>query len=232
MPAPKGYWPAVRALCDKHGIILHLDEVMCGMGRTGTYFAFEKEGIKPDVVTIGKALSSGYAPSSAMLVNDKMLDVFRRGTASFNHGHTFQSHPMCCATVLKVQQIIKREQLVERCAEKGEQLAKLLQDAFDGAEYVADIRGRGLLRSVEFMLDPRTKTPFPKDTAFGANVQLAAFDLGVAVYLGSGTVDGIVGDHVLVSPQYTVSDKELEITVWALKKAYEKTVAGLYKAKL
>lgn len=232
MPAPKGYWSAIRALCSKYGILLHLDEVMCGMGRTGTYFAFEQEGIKPDIVTIGKGLGGGYAPTSAMLVNDKILDVLRKGTSSFNHGHTYQAHPVSCAVALKVQQIVKRDGLVERCAEKGEKLNKLLQDAFVGAEYVAEIRGRGLFRCVEFMLDPRTKTPFTKDTAFGTKVQTATFDLGVAIYPGAGTIDGVIGDHVLVAPPYTVSDEELEITVLAMKKAYEKTVAELYRSKL
>ncbi|KAL5375330.1 hypothetical protein PMIN06_011522 [Paraphaeosphaeria minitans] len=165
MPAPQGYWPAVRALCDKYGILLHLDEVMCGTGRTGTYFAFEQEGIKPDIVTIGKGLGGGYAPISAMIVNDKVLEVLRRGTSSFNHGHTFQAHAICCAIALKVQQIVKGEGLVERCAEIGEKLAKLLDEAFHGAKYMAERRGRGLFQSIEFMLDPRTKTTLSKKTS-------------------------------------------------------------------
>ena len=232
MPAPTGYWPAVRALCDRHGVLLHLDEIMCGMGRTGTYFAFEQEGIKPDIVTIGKGLGGGYAPISAMLVNDKVLDALRQGTSSFNHGHTFQAHPIACAVALRVQQIVKRERLVERCMEQGEKLRGLLEDALCGAEFVADIRGRGLFQAVEFMLDPRTKTPFSRETAFGAKVQLSTFDLGVAIYPGAGTVDGVMGDHVLVSPAFTVTDEELATTVLAMKKAYEQTVAGLFKAKI
>lgn len=231
MPAPQGYWPAVRALCDKHGILLHLDEVMCGMGRTGTYFAFEQEGIKPDIVTIGKGLGGGFAPISAMIVNDKVLGALRRGTSSFNHGHTFQAHAVCCAIALQVQRIVKRQQLVERCAEMGDKLAKLLDEAFHGAKHVAERRGRGLFQSVEFMLDPRTKTPFSKDIKFGAKIQLATFDLGVAVYPGAGTVDGVVGDHVLVAPPYTVSDEELELTVKALRKAYNEVVWVLFRAQ-
>jgi adenosylmethionine-8-amino-7-oxononanoate aminotransferase len=231
MAAPKGYWPAVRILCDKHGILLHLDEVMCGMGRTGTYFAFEQEGIKPDIVTIGKGLGGGYAAIAGMLVNDKIIDALRKGTSSFNHGHTFQAHPVSSAIAYKVQQIVRKERLVERSAEKGEEVTNLLQEAFTGAKYVADIRGSGLFHAVEFMRDPATKEPFAKEVGFAARVQLAAFDLGVAVYLGVGTVDGFLGDHVLVAPPYTVSDKELAITVMALKKAYDKAVAGLDNAE-
>lgn len=151
------------------------------MGRTGTYFAFEQEDIKPDIVTISKGLSGGYTPISAMLVNNKILDVLRKGTGSFNHGHVFQAHPVCCRSALKVQQVVKRDRLVKRCEEKGEKLAKLLNGAFYGAEYVGEIRGRGLFRSIDFMLNPRSKTPFSKDTAFGAKIHLATFDLGVAV---------------------------------------------------
>jgi adenosylmethionine-8-amino-7-oxononanoate aminotransferase len=232
MPAPYGYWLAIRALCDRYGILLHLDEVMCGMGRTGTYFAFEQEGIKPDIVTVGKGLGGGYQPISAMLVNEKILNVLRQGTSSFNHGHTFQAHPVGCATALKVQQIIKRDRLVERCAEQGAKLEKMLHDVFGDAEFVADIRGRGLLKCLEFMLDPMTKTPFPQETAFGTKFQLATFDSGVAIYPGAGTVDGFVGDHVLVAPPYTVSDKELAITVSTMKKAYDRTAAELFRAKI
>jgi adenosylmethionine-8-amino-7-oxononanoate aminotransferase len=232
MPAPKGYWSAVQVLCDKHDILLHVDEIMCGMGRTGSYFAFEQESITPDIVTIGKGLGGGYAPIAGMLVNNRIIEVLRKGTSSFNHGHTFQAHPVSCAIALRIQQIVTRERLVERSKEKGEKLMKLLEDAFAGAAYVADIRGRGLFRTVEFMQDPKSKKPFAKEIGFGAMVQLATFDLGVAVYPGAGTVDGVLGDHVLVSPPYNLSDKELEITVSTLKKAYEKTVMRLHKAKL
>jgi adenosylmethionine-8-amino-7-oxononanoate aminotransferase len=231
MAAPRGYWPAIRALCDKYGILLHLDEVMCGTGRTGTYFAFEQEGIQPDIVTIGKGLGGGYAPIAGMLINSKVVDVLKAGSSAFNHGQTYQAHPTSCATALAVQDIVQREQLVNRCAKQGRKLEELLRDTFEGSKYVGDIRGRGLFWCVEFMEDIAGKIPFPADTAFGSKVQLAAFDLGVAVYPGAGTVDGLRGDHILIAPPYTVSDEELVIAVSTLRRAYEKVVAEVEKVE-
>lgn len=232
MSAPRGYWPGVRDLCDKHGILLILDEVMTAIGRTGTYFAFEQEGIKPDIVTIGKGLGGGYAPISAMLVNNNVIQAIQEGSSKFNHGHTFQAHAMCCAAALRVQTIVIKEQLVNRAADMGVKLEKLLHEAFDGAKHVADIRGRGLLQAVEFMLDPQTKIPFAKHTEFGAKVQRAAFRLGVALYPGAGTIDGVVGDHVLIAPAYNVSEEELECTVKELRKGYDQVVQVLFRAKI
>ncbi|KAF3042072.1 hypothetical protein E8E11_007176 [Didymella keratinophila] len=227
MAAPRGYWPAIRALCDKYGILLHLDEVMCGTLRTGTYFAFEQEGIQPDIVTIGKGLGGGYAPIAGMLINSKVVGVLNAGSSTFNHGQTYQAHPTSCATALAVQEIVQREQLVNRCAKQGRKLDQLLRDAFATSKYVGDIRGHGLFWCVEFMKDAAQKVPFPAEMAFGSRVQLAAFDLGVAVYPGAGTVDGLRGDHVLIPPPYTVSDEELTITVSTLKRAYDQVVAEL-----
>ena len=227
MAAPRGYWPSVRALCDKYGILLHLDEVMCGMGRTGTYFAFEQEEIRPDLVSIGKGLGGGYAPIAGMLINDKIVNVLRRGTSAFNHGHTYQAHPVSCATALAVQNILKRDGLVSRCATKGKVLEKLLRDSFAGAKYVGDIRGRGLFWTVEFVYDKSTKTPFDRSLAFGYSVQQTAFELGAAVYPGAGTIDGLRGDHVLIAPPYNVSDDELRDIVVTVKQAYDNEIAKM-----
>jgi adenosylmethionine-8-amino-7-oxononanoate aminotransferase len=227
MAPPKGYWSSIRAVCDKYGILLHLDEVMCGMGRTGTYFAFEQEGIQPDIVTIGKGLGGGYAPIAGMLINQKIVCTLKAGSSSFNHGQTYQAHPTSCATALAVQQIVKRDQLVTRCAAQGVKLEHLLQHTFGSCEYVGNIRGRGLFWCLEFVTDKATKMPFPPHMGFGTKVQLAAFEMGVAVYPGAGTVDGIEGDHVLIAPPYTVSDAELEVVVTVLKHAYDKAVADV-----
>lgn len=227
MAAPRGYWPAIRALCDRYGILLHLDEVMCGTGRTGTYFAFEQEGIQPDIVTIGKGLGGGYAPIAGLLINSKIVDVLKAGSSTFNHGQTYQAHPTSCATALAVQEIVLRERLVGRCAKQGIKLEQLLRNTFKNSKYVGDIRGRGLFWCVEFMEDIAGKIPFPTEMAFGSKVQLAAFDLGIAMYPGAGTVDGLRGDHVLIAPPYTVSDEELETMVSTLKKAYDQVVAEL-----
>ncbi|KAF3038155.1 hypothetical protein E8E12_007388 [Didymella heteroderae] len=227
MAAPRGYWPAVRALCHKYGILLHVDEVMCGTGRTGTYFAFEQEGIQPDIVTIGKGLGGGYAPIAGMLINGKVVDILKAGSSTFNHGQTYQAHPTSCATALAVQEIVQREQLVNRCAKQGRKLEQLLRDTFATSKYVGNIRGRGLFWCVEFMEDTAQKIPFPAEMSFGSSVQLAAFDMGIAAYPGAGTVDGLKGDHVLIAPPYTVSDEELVITVSTLKRAYDQIVTQL-----
>ncbi|EED18777.1 adenosylmethionine-8-amino-7-oxononanoate aminotransferase, putative [Talaromyces stipitatus ATCC 10500] len=221
VPAPRGYFRGVRDLCEEYGILLHLDEVMCGVGRTGTYFAFEQEGIQPDIVTIGKGLGGGYVPISAMLLGDKVVDSLRRGTSAFNHGQTFQAHPVACAAALAVQKIVKRDHLLQRCAECGQKLGRMLWETFADCRYVGDIRGRGLFWAMEFVQDPSTRAPFPKHIAFGARIHKAAFDFGVAIYPGTGTVDGVNGDHVLIAPPFTVSDEELCLLVSTLKRAYD-----------
>jgi adenosylmethionine-8-amino-7-oxononanoate aminotransferase len=197
MAAPKGYWKLVRNICNKYGILLHLDEVMCGMGRTGTYYAFEQEEVIPDVVTIGKGLGGGYAPIAGILINRKIVDALRIGSSAFNHGQTYQAHPTSCATALAVQKIVHREGLVAKCAKSGETLGRLLREAF------------------------------PPQLAFGSKVQLAAFDLGVAVYPGARTIDGHSGDHVLLAPPFTAMDNELVHIVSVLKRAYDQIVASV-----
>ncbi|KAF7562062.1 hypothetical protein G7046_g2075 [Stylonectria norvegica] len=224
MAAPAGYWSGVRALCDKYGILLHLDEVMCGSGRTGTYFAFEQEGIKPDLVTIGKGLGGGYAPIAGMLINQRIVDGLKQGTSAFNHGHTYQAHPVSCAAALAVQRILNRDGLVLRCAQKGRRLGHLLTVAFQDCDYVGDIRGRGLFWGVEFMMEKAAKVPFPKGIGFASRLHATAFNMGVAIYPGSATIDGVSDDHVLIAPPYTISDEELEVTVSTIKRAYDKVV--------
>jgi len=227
--APPGYFAGVRKVCDKYGILLILDEVMCGMGRTGTTFAFEQEDVVPDIVSIGKGLGGGYAPIAGILVGKKVVDVLRAGTAAFNHGHTYQAHPVSCAAALAVQTIVRREKLVDQCRESGKLLERLLRARLESRKYVGDICGRGLFWGVEFVKNKEIREPFPKVVAFGHRLQQKIFDLGVAVYPGSGTVDGVKGDHILISPPFNVSADELELIVDALARAYvstEKEVDG------
>lgn len=231
MMAPNGYWLAVRALCSRYGILLHLDEVMCGMGRTGTYFAFEQEEIQPDIVTIGKGLGGGYSPIAGMLINQKIVDGLRQGTSAFNHGHTYQAHPVTCATALAVQNIVRRDNLISRVRKLGTVLQEMLFATFDGCEYVGQVRGRGFFWSIEFMRDKARKTPFPREFAFGLRVQKACFDMGVAIYPCPGTIDGWKGDHVLIAPPYTATVQELGITVSTVKSAYDEVVSD-YQSSL
>ncbi|KAL7904960.1 pyridoxal phosphate-dependent transferase [Trichoderma velutinum] len=220
--APKGYFSGVRSLCNKYGILLHFDEVMCGVGRTGSYFAFEQEdgGVLPDIVTIGKGLGGGYVPLAAMLINDKIVNTLRQGSSVFNHGHTFQAHPTACSAALAVQKIIRREGLVSRCADLGTKLGQRLRTEFGCRKYVGDVRGRGLFWALEFVQDKKTRTPFGASVGFGAQIHQRAFDLGVAVYPGVGTVDGIVGDHIILAPPFNISENELETIISILRRAY------------
>ncbi len=219
--APPGYFRAVREVCDRYGILLILDEVMCGTGRSGTYFAFEQEDVVPDIMTIGKGLGGGYAPIAGVLVSEKVVSGLRDGTGMFNHGHTYQCHPLSCASALAVQKIIKRDGLVERCRLMGLVLENLLHQALDGKKYVGDIRGRGLFWGIEFVRDRETKATFEPEVEFGYRVQRKAFELGVAIYPGVATVDGVRGDHVLIAPPYTVTEEELKEIARVVREAYE-----------
>jgi adenosylmethionine-8-amino-7-oxononanoate aminotransferase len=172
-------------------------------------------------VTIGKGLGGGYAPIAAVLVGKKVVDVLRQGTSVFNHGHTYQAHPASCATALAVQRIVRREKLVDRCAAMGRVFEVFLRNALEGCKYVGDIRGKGLFWTVEFVKDKKTKKSFDQTIGFGLRVQKAAFERGVAVYRGGGTVHGIEGDHVLLAPPYTVMEENLREVVEVLREAYD-----------
>jgi len=196
---------------------------MCGVGRTGSYFAFEQEGdIFPDIVTIGKGPGGGYIPIAAMLVSRKVVEVIRRGTSAFNHGQTFQAHPVACAAGLAVQEILRRDGLVARAKTMGTTLEKLLREAFRGCKYVGDIRGRGLFWALEFVRDKETRESFIPSVRFGPRVQHTAFEMGVAVYPGVGTVDGLRGDHVLIAPPLNILSEDLGKAVSTVRKAYGK----------
>jgi adenosylmethionine-8-amino-7-oxononanoate aminotransferase len=175
----------------------------------------------PDIVTIGKGLGGGYAPIAGILIRENIVDSLRRGSASFNHGHTYQAHPMSCAVALAVQQVIKDEDLVRKCAAKGRVLASLLQEAFAHHEYIGEIRGRGLFWGIEFVEDRESKRPFKSSLDVGPKIQQKAFDLGLAVYPGRGTVDGWVGDHILLAPPLVIELEELISMVSILKEAVD-----------
>ena len=219
---PPHYFRAVRQVCDKYGILLILDEVMCGMGRCGTLFAFETEDVVPDIMTMGKGLGAGYAPVAGVVVSKKVVEGLSRGTGMFNHAHTYQAHPLSCAIALRVQNIVKREGLIARCKDMGVILERLLRERLDSGNnrYIGNIRGRGLFWGIEFVANQTTKEPFSPALEFGLRIQRKVFELGVAIYPGGATVDGIKGDHVLIAPPYTVSEKELKTIVDVVAKAY------------
>ncbi|KAI9736174.1 MAG: hypothetical protein M1834_001059 [Cirrosporium novae-zelandiae] len=228
IPPVPGYFPAVQEICRRHGALLILDEVMCGMGRTGTTFAWEQEeGIVPDILTIGKALGAGYAPIAGILVHQHIISTLSHGTGSFNHGQTYQQHPVSCAVALAVQRLIHRKNLIPHAAKMGRLLESTLKSKLGHLQFVGDIRGRGLFWAVEFVRDREGRMPFKEEVRFGPRVQQEAFELGVAVYPGHGTVDGRKGDHVLLAPPFDVTEEEIGVVVEVLVRAYERVVASV-----
>ncbi|EQB56452.1 aminotransferase class-III [Colletotrichum gloeosporioides Cg-14] len=222
---PKGYLKGVREICDKHGALLILDEVMCGTGRTGTFFAFEQEGVVPDITTIAKGLGGGYGPIAGVLMHEKVVAALRQGSQAFNHGHTYQAHPIACAAALAVQKILKRENLVDRCAQMGKLLENLLRTELKNCKSVGNIRGRGLFWAVEFVKDRETKETFDLKQRFGLRIQERAFEKGVALYPGAGTVDGKRGDHVLLAPPFTTTEEQLREICSVFREAVEEIEA-------
>lgn len=210
VPPTPGYFKGVREICDRYGILLILDEVMCGMGRTGSLFAFEQEGIVPDMVTIAKGLGGGYQPIGATLVSDKIIDAMRKGSGMFQHGHTYLGHPMACAAALAVQKVIVRDNLLANVRTQSENLRRALHDRFDTHKNIGDIRGRGLFMAVELVTDRDSKAAFDPALKLHARIKHAAMQNGLMVYPMGGTIDGQYGDHVLVAPPFIVTTEQIQ----------------------
>jgi adenosylmethionine-8-amino-7-oxononanoate aminotransferase len=219
--APDGYFRAVRAICDRHGALLILDEVMCGMGRTGTTHAWEQEGIAPDIQAIAKGLGGGYQPIGAMLARGAIIDTIRDGSGAFQHGHTYLAHPLACAAALEVQRVIHDENLLDRVKERGRQLEQRLTERFGNHRHVGDIRGRGLFWAVELVADRASRTPFDPALKLHQKIKAAAFANGLGCYPSGGTVDGRRGDHVLLAPPYIATPDEIDLIVEKLGSAVD-----------
>lgn len=211
-PVP-GYFKGVRELCDRHGILLILDEVMCGMGRSGRLFAFEDEGVVPDIVTIAKGLGGGYQPIGAAVAGRHIVEAFAQGSGLFQHGHTYLGHATACAAALAVQRVIERDDLLAQVRERGAMLETLLHEAFDGHPHVGDIRGRGLFWGVELVQDRDTKAAFDPAHKLHARIKAQAMKQGLLCYPAGGTVDGRAGDHVLLAPPFITAAHELHAII-------------------
>ncbi len=210
LPPVPGYFRRIREICDRHGILLILDEVMCGMGRTGSLFACEQDGIAPDIVCIAKGLGAGYQPIGAMLCTAEVHDTIRDGSGFFQHGHTYLGHPVAAAAGFAVVGAILNRGLVPRVREKGDVLGEKLEAAFGQHVHVGDIRGRGLFRGIELVADRETKAPFDPDRRVAARIKAAAFERGLICYPMSGTIDGRQGDHILLAPPFIIEDTEID----------------------
>ncbi|MFN7003262.1 MAG: aspartate aminotransferase family protein [Roseinatronobacter sp.] len=213
VPAVGDYFKRIRAICDRYGVLLILDEVMCGMGRTGYRYACEYDGIAPDLLTIAKGLGGGFQPIGATLLSRRIFDAFANGTGFFQHGHTYMGHPMAAAAGLAVQQVIARENLLANVRAMGAALSAQLQAAFGQHSHVGDIRGRGLFQAIELVADRDTKAPFDPSRKLHVKIKAEAMARGLMVYPMGGTIDGVRGDHVLLAPPFIVTEADLsEIT--------------------
>ena len=208
-PAP-GYFKRIREICDKYGVLLILDEVMCGMGRTGTLFACEQDGVAPDILCIAKGLGAGYQPVGAMLCSGEIYDTIANGTGFFQHGHTYIGHPVATAAGLAVVRALLDRGLVGRAATQGEKLMAKLTERFGQHPHVGDIRGRGMFRGIELVSDRDSKTPFDPSKGVAGKIKKAAFEAGLICYPMSGTIDGKSGDHVLLAPPFIIEDDQLD----------------------
>lgn len=213
VPPVPGYFRQVREICDRHGILLILDEVMCGSGRTGTFLSCEQDGVVPDIVTLGKGLGAGYQPIGAAVCTSEVYEVVAGGSAALKHGQTYNAHPIGCAAALAVQRLVREEGLLGRVERAGARLTLLLTERFGDHPNVGDIRGRGLLQAIELVAGRATKTPFDPALALHQRAKADAFDRGLLIYPGGGTVDGRQGDHILLAPPYNVTDEELQMIV-------------------
>lgn len=209
VPAPPGYARRVREICDRHGVLLISDEVMCGAGRTGTWRALEHDGVEPDIMSVAKGLAAGYLPLGAAIYSDRVADVIHGAHGAPMTGHTFTGHTACCAAGVAVQKIVTREKLVERVAAMAPALTAMLAGALEGLEAVGDIRGRGFFQAIELVADRKTRAPFPAEHKLFMKIRQRALDNGLICYPVGGNVDGINGDVVILAPPYNVTDAEL-----------------------
>lgn len=205
------YFKKIRQVCDKYGVLLILDEVMCGMGRTGTIFALEQEGIVPDLVTIAKGLGGGFQPIGAVMLSGRIYNAFADGSGLFQHGHTYIGHPIAAAAANKVVEILTRPGLMDNVVAMGERLQAGLEARLGQSPYVGDIRGRGLFRGVEIVADRDSKAPFDPARKIHARIKREAMLRGLMCYPMGGTIDGRHGDHVLLAPPYIIGPEEIDM---------------------
>ncbi|HVZ10304.1 aspartate aminotransferase family protein [Rhodopila sp.] len=225
--AVPGYFKRVREICDRHGALLILDEVMCGMGRTGTMHAWEQEGVTPDIQVIAKGLGGGYQPIGGILIHDRIVRALAHGSGGFLHGQTYQAHPVACAAALEVQRIIREDRLLENVQAMGRRLETGLQERLGNHRHVGDIRGRGLFWAVELVTDRATKAPFDPELKLNERVKREGIARGLATYPMGGTIDGRQGDHVIVAPPYIVTAADVDAIVERFGDAVDAALAGL-----
>jgi hypothetical protein len=224
VPAVDGYFQKIRKICDQYGVLLILDEVMCGMGRTGYLYACNADNIAPDILCIAKGLGAGYQPIGAMLCTSHIYECIENGSGLFQHGHTYLGHPVAAAAANAVIKKLINNDLVTRSAEKGKKLSNMLEGKFSQHPNVGDIRGRGLFQGIEFVEDREKKKPLDPGLKFATKLKMNAFEAGLICYPMSGTRDGKNGDHVLLAPPFIIEDSQMDELVEKIDSAIIKTL--------
>jgi adenosylmethionine-8-amino-7-oxononanoate aminotransferase len=226
VPAP-GYFQRIREICDRFGVLFIADEIMCGMGRTGSLFASEQEGVAPDMIAVAKGLGAGYQPIGAVLVSGNIVHAIETGSGSLQQGHTYLGHPVACATALAVQETIEEDDLLSNVRGMGRLLRARLHEAFGQHPRVGDIRGRGLFWALELVDDRATKAPFDPRLSVHARVKREAMTRGLICYPSGGTADGTAGDHVLLAPPYIIDESHVDEMTRILLEAIDAAVCTL-----
>ena len=227
VPGVEGYFKRIREICDQYGVLLILDEVMCGMGRTGSLYACDQDGIAPDIMTIAKGLGAGYQSIGAMLCSAEIYQAIEQGSGFFQHGHTYIGHPVACAAAHAVVKQIIDQRMLDRVLTQGVRLHKALQDKFGDHPNVGDIRGRGLFLGLEFVRERDSKAPFQPQLGFHKKFKAAALDAGLICYPMGGTIDGQQGDHVLLAPPFIIDIEHIDEIVSKLDTALKTTLRTL-----
>jgi adenosylmethionine-8-amino-7-oxononanoate aminotransferase len=226
VPPVRDYFRKIRAVCDRYGVLLILDEIMSGMGRTGYLYACEEDGVAPDLLTIAKGLGAGYQPIGATLVSRRIHDTIVGGSGYFQHGHTYIGHATACAAALEVQRVIAEDRLLGNVLARGEQLRARLRERYAEHPHIGDVRGRGLFVGVELVRERDTKTPFDPALKLHAAIKREAFARGLMVYPMGGTVDGRSGDHVLLAPPFICTQSDIDTIVERLADAIDGAFAA------
>jgi adenosylmethionine-8-amino-7-oxononanoate aminotransferase len=222
-----GYFRRVRDICDRHGALLILDEVMCGMGRTGTLHAWEQEGVSPDIQMVAKGLGGGYQTIGGILIARRVIDALRAGSGGFMHGQTYQAHPVACAAALAVQRVIAADGLQANVRAMGEVLSNGLTQRLGNHRHVGDIRGRGLFWAIELVADRASKAVFDPSLKLHERVAQAAYERGLAIYPMGGTIDGVRGNHVIIAPPYIATADDIGAIVERLGDAVDAVCLGV-----
>jgi adenosylmethionine-8-amino-7-oxononanoate aminotransferase len=228
LPVP-GYLKAMRDICHKYGALLILDEVMCGMGRTGTLHAWQEENVPPDIQVIAKGLAAGYGAISATMASKKIVETLKKRKSTFIHGLTYQSMPLAVRPALEVQRMLKEDHLLENVLKQGAYLGKLLRSILGHHPNVGDIRGKGLLWGIEFVKDKKGKEPFDPQigVAYGIKALALTEPFNMTVYPCCGKNDGVYGDCIILAPTFTILDNEIEHIVFTISSVISKYFSDL-----